>query len=334
MTEPRDGQFNAGNGDGLPRYQPTNHPEDRPDFGHGQGGNSGYNTAGYGNAGYAHSGYGEPAGVGYQGAYEGAPGAGNGTGLTRPSNGRINIGDAIGWGFKASFSNWKLWILGALALGVVMGLISMVIGFIGGAAGNADPQNPFGAPQIITQIVSGIIGFIISLIIYRLALRQIDEANAGWGDIGRDVRWGPTLAIMVIVGAVSLVIWILFALALGTWAAGTNPVTDAQVAAAVGKLLGGLGLFMLVSFLLSPLYYLMAWYAADGRAGVGGSIREGFQAGKRNYLPLLGLSLVTGLIMFFTFPVGFLTYPAVLLAMAHGYRQAAGGPVPVEGRKG
>lgn len=334
MTEPRDGQFNGGTGDGLPRYQPTNHPEDRPNFGHAQEGNAGYSNAGYGNAGYGNGGYGDPAGVGYQGANEGAYGVGKGNALTRPSDGRINIGDAIGWGFKAAFSNWKLWILGALAFGVVIGLISVIAGAIAGSTGNYDPQNPFGAGQIIPQILSGILGFVISLIIYRLALRQIDEANAGWGDIGKDVRWGPTLAVMLIIGVVSSIICVIVASVLGVWAANTNPVTDAQLAAAVGKMLGGLALLMLASLLLSPLYYLMAWYAADGRAGVGGSIREGFRAGKRNYSPLLGLSLLTGLISFITLPVGFLTYPAILLAMAHGYRQAAGGPVPVEGRKG
>ena len=61
MTEPRDGQFNGGTGDGLPRYQPTNHPEDRPNFGHAQEGNAGYSNAGYGNAGYGNGGYGDPA---------------------------------------------------------------------------------------------------------------------------------------------------------------------------------------------------------------------------------------------------------------------------------
>ena len=152
MTEPRDGQFNGGTGDGLPRYQPTNHPEDRPNFGHAQEGNAGYSNAGYGNAGYGNGGYGDPAGVGYQGANEGAYGAGKGNALTRPSDGRINIGDAIGWGFKAAFSNWKLWILGALAFGVVIGLISVIAGAIAGSTGNYDPQNPFGAGQILSLI--------------------------------------------------------------------------------------------------------------------------------------------------------------------------------------
>ena len=63
-------------------------------------------------------------------------------------------------------------------------------------------------------------------------------------------------------------------------------------------------------------------------------MKAGFAAGKRNYLPLLGLSILSGLLIGLGSLLAFVglvaTAPAVVLAMAHAYRQISGGPVPGE----
>ena len=85
MTNP----YSGGNDD-FPRYEPTNHPEDRPDYGQLPS----YGGAHEGNA------------QGYAGYHAGQP----------QHTGRVSAIDAVSWAFRAVFSNWKLWILGSLAL--------------------------------------------------------------------------------------------------------------------------------------------------------------------------------------------------------------------------
>ena len=81
-----------------------------------------------------------------------------------------------------------------------------------------------------------------------------------------------------------------------------------------------------------PFFCLQVWYAADNGADFGGCIVRGFQAAKRNYLPLLGLIVVSFLIVVLgaaVVGVGLIVaVPVFFLTWAHAYRQISGGPVP------
>ena len=253
------------------------------------------------------------------------------------TNGQLQIFSAIGFGFKRTFSNGKLWLLGALAFLA----LSVVLGFIAGAF-NA-PVSTNGSMQIGADIASNIVGLLTLLLmpfLYRLATHEVDTRATGWSSIGKDVHYWPAIAITVILWLISLVITFLFIdqafndFIAQVEAAGTDEqaVINA-VNENVGSLLGLSALLLFGTLLLTPLYQLMVWYAADGRAGFGQAIVQRFKAGASNYLRLLGFNVVMGIIMFFiimaTFGIGtIIALPVYLLAQAHAYRQIAGGPVP------
>ena len=325
-----DGNGDDGFGD-LSRYGATNHPEDQPGYGKSEPNySSGYDSA-YGTNGYSGAQFGGP---GYSGQPENAAGYSNNLVQT---NGQLQIFSAIGFGFKRTFSNGKLWLLGALAFLA----LSVVLGFIAGAF-NA-PVSTNGSMQIGTDIASNIVGLLTLLLmpfLYRLATHEVDTRATGWSSIGKDVHYWPAIAITVILWLISLVITFLFIdqtfndFIAQVEAAGTDEqaVIDA-VNENVGSLLGLSALLLFGTLLLTPLYQLMVWYAADGRAGFGQAIVQGFKAGASNYLRLLGFNVVMGIIMFFiimaTFGIGtIIALPVYLLAQAHAYRQIAGGPVP------
>lgn len=295
MTNP----YSGGNDD-FPRYEPTNHPEDRPDYGQLPS----YGGAHEGNA------------QGYAGYHAGQP----------QHTGRVSAIDAVSWAFRAVFSNWKLWILGTLLAGV-LGVVFFAISDGVGAA-TASVDGDISASSTIMQIISWVIGIVLTLMLMRLALFQIDDSRTGWGYLFKNVRWWQPLVIMVVIGVVAGLISFV---ALRGSAAGlvgnAEQLSDEEAFTAGMGMLGVLAVISLISFFVQPLFSLMQWFAADGDS-VGDAVKKGFQAGKNNYGQLLLLSILN----FFIVVAGFLllgiglivAYPVTLLAQAHMYRQCAG----------
>ncbi|MER0097062.1 hypothetical protein [Corynebacterium marquesiae] len=295
MTNP----YSGGNDD-FPRYEPTNHPEDRPDYGQLPS----YGGAHEGNA------------QGYAGYHAGQP----------QHTGRVSAIDAVSWAFRAVFSNWKLWILGTLLAGVLGVVFFAISGGVGAATASVDGD--ISASSTIMQIISWVIGIVLTLMLMRLALFQIDDSRTGWGYLFKNVRWWQPLVIMVVIGVVAGLISFV---ALRGSAAGlvgnAEQLSDEEALTAVMGMLGVLAVISLISFFVQPLFSLMQWFAADGDS-VGDAVKKGFQAGKNNYGQLLLLSILN----FFIVVAGFLllgiglivAYPVTLLAQAHMYRQCAG----------
>ncbi|MDK8455075.1 hypothetical protein QP958_06635 [Corynebacterium marquesiae] len=295
MTNP----YSGGNDD-FPRYEPTNHPEDRPDYGQLPS----YGGAHEGNA------------QGYAGYHAGQP----------QHTGRVSAIDAVSWAFRAVFSNWKLWILGTLLAGVLGVVFFAISGGVGAATASVDGD--ISASSTIMQIISWVIGIVLTLMLMRLALFQIDDSRTGWGYLFKNVRWWQPLVIMVVIGVVAGLISFV---ALRGSAAGlvgnAEQLSDEEAFTAVMGMLGVLAVISLISFFVQPLFSLMQWFAADGDS-VGDAVKKGFQAGKNNYGQLLLLSILN----FFIVVAGFLllgiglivAYPVTLLAQAHMYRQCAG----------
>ncbi len=295
MTNP----YSGGNDD-FPRYEPTNHPEDRPDYGQLPS----YGGAHEGNA------------QGYAGYHAGQP----------QRTGRVSAIDAVSWAFRAVFSNWKLWILGTLLAGVLGVVFFAISGGVGAATASVDGD--ISASSTIMQIISWVIGIVLTLMLMRLALFQIDDSRTGWGYLFKNVRWWQPLVIMVVIGVVAGLISFV---ALRGSAAGlvgnAEQLSDEEALTAVMGMLGVLAVISLISFFVQPLFSLMQWFAADGDS-VGDAVKKGFQAGKNNYGQLLLLSILN----FFIVVAGFLllgiglivAYPVTLLAQAHMYRQCAG----------
>ena len=295
MTNP----YSGGNDD-FPRYEPTNHPEDRPDYGQLPS----YGGAHEGNA------------QGYAGYHAGQP----------QHTGRVSAIDAVSWAFRAIFSNWKLWILGTLLAGFLGVVFFAISGGVGAATTSADGD--LTASSTIMQIISWVIGIVLTLALMRLALFQIDDSRTGWGYLFKNVRWWQPLVIMLVIGAVASLI--AFAAVGGTVYGLLNDVenmTEDEAVAAVLSVMGIMGVLLLISFFIQPFFSLMQWFAADGDS-VGEAVKKGFQAGKNNY----GQMLLLAILNFFIIVAGFLllgiglivAYPVTLLAQAHMYRQCAG----------
>ena len=295
MTNP----YSGGNDD-FPRYEPTDHPEDQPNYGQlpSYDGSHEENTQGY---------------VGYQ--------AGQ-----RPYTGKVSAVDAVSWAFRAVFGNWKLWILGPLALFVLSIIIAAVAGGIIGA--NASDTGQASIGTVVPQLISSVLSLVLSLVIMRLALFQIDDSRTDWGYVFKDVRWWQPLVIMLVIGAVTSLIG--FAAIGGTvygLLSDAENMSEDEAVAAVLSVLGIMGVILLISFFIQPLFSLMQWFAADGDS-VGDAVKKGFQAGKNNYGQLLLLAILNFFIAiggFLLLGIGLIVaYPVTLLAQAHLFRQCAG----------
>lgn len=290
----------AGGNDDFPRYEPTNHPEDRPDYGQLPS----YGGSHEGNA------------QGYAGYHAGQP----------QHTGKVSAIDAVSWAFRAVFSNWKLWILGTLLAGILGVVFFAISGGVGAATASA--EGDLSASSTIMQIISWVIGIVLTLMLMRLALFQIDDSRTGWGYLFKNVRWWQPLVIMVVIGIVGgLISFVAVRGSAAGLADNAEQLSDEEAFAAVMGMLGVLAVISLISFFVQPLFSLMQWFAADGDS-VGDAVKKGFQAGKNNY----GQMLLLAILNFFIIIGGFLllgiglivAYPVTLLAQAHMFRQCAG----------
>ncbi|WP_284864370.1 hypothetical protein [Corynebacterium rhinophilum] len=299
---------NSGGNDDFPRYEPTDHPEDQPSYGSLPSYGGSHESGSYessGNQGYA----------GYQ-AQDNTVNSGGFTG--KPS-----AIDSISWAFRTVFKNWKLWILGALLVGVIV----IAVSGVSLAVAPAEGADASGAGSIV-QIVSYVIMVVVSLLAMRLALFQIDDPRTGWSYVGKDVRWWQPLVIMIIIGIISSVVMFIFvggSIFLGP-DAGADATED-EALEAMASFFGVMAVVALIGLFIQPLYMLMQWFAADGD-GVGQAIKNGFKTGKENYGQLLLLTVLNALIMIaggILLLVGLIVaVPVTLLATAYLFRQCAG----------
>lgn len=310
----------------YPAYPSTTHPEDREDFGKP--------GAGYGAAGY-------DQGAGYGADYEGhgydAAGYDQGYGYgdepaVRQGDGRVSITESIAWGFRAVFSGWQVWVLGTLAMLVVVG----VLGGIGVAADiNSGSETGSAVGFVINSLVNFGMLFLMPLV-YNLALGHVSRGRVDWGMLKENLNYLPTLGMSVVVSAVVgiLVAVILVpGLLLTVFSAASTSTGDDLPAGALIGLGVVMLLVLLVGLIAGPLTALWTWVVADRRASFGAAIGVGFRAGLKNFFPLLGLSILLGLITFvltlITFGLALLVVmPASYNAQAHAYRQAVGGVIP------
>lgn len=255
--------------------------------------------------------------------------------------GPVSATKAIGWGFRATFANWQLWILGAFALIAV----TLVLSFIGAAisgglsGGSEEATAAAGLSSMAVNILSTLFSLIVSLVVMRLAFYQIDDPATSWGYVGKNVRWVQPfvvgLVVNIVIGGLMLIGLLIFGGA--TFVALFNGdieaalfngdiESDAGIMKAVSTFLGFVAVGMLISWLIQPLYVLMQWFAADGES-IGDAFKKGFAAGKANYGQLLLFSflmLLLALATILTLGLGMLVImPVSMLAQAHIMRQCA-----------
>lgn len=301
------------NGNPYEQYPQTPHPEDQP--GYGQSPYQGY-QAPYGATG----GYGAPAGN------PGQPG------VRETGTGTVDVMKAVTWAFSATFKNWTVWILGALAFFAAIVVVSMAISIATVASsGGEAATNPF------LSLLSGLLGMAVSLVFYNAATRQLDRQKIGWGDFFRGMNAGPLIGFLLLNTVLGLLIMSLAELVTTgsvQTLTGAEPSTNWEDLSRL--LLGQLGA-TLISLLIAPLMVFIPYYLADRRAGFVDAIRLGISAGARNYgkllLAMFLMGLVGALAVIVTLGLGVLVVlPAVILTYAHLYRQASGFELPVEQR--
>lgn len=322
-----DDKFNNPNWNSdLPRYEPTNHPEDRPDYG----------LPSYGSYGaqYSEPGYAGTANGNAYGSYD-SYGTGNLSGQNHAApayTGPVSATKAIGWGFRATFGNWQLWILGALvviAVALVLSLIGAAI--TGGLSGGSEEATVAGGlSSMAVNILSSLFSLIVGLLVMRLAFYQIDDPATSWGYVGKNVRWVQPFVVGLVVNIVigGLMLIGLFIFGGATFAALFNGDIESNddITKVVSAILGFAAVGMLISWLIQPLYVLMQWFAADGES-IGDAFKKGFAAGKANYGQLLLFSFLMfllGIATILTLGLGMLVImPVSMLAQAHIMRQCA-----------
>lgn len=246
--------------------------------------------------------------------------------LEKPSKGtgKVNLGEAIGWGFKAVFSSWYVWIIGTLLLGLVASALYVVV-MPSPGTGDIDAVTA-AANSGSEQFIPYLLQLLIMPFILTGMLAQIKKKRVNLGDFFHGVRYFQVVTLSIvqfllgIVGLFLLVLPLVFAV-IATMSSGV----------VIALLVGGV---LLLSVLIGPFFALWNWYAADGY-GIKESIVLGFKAGKRNYGMLLLFSVVGSLALMIgtilTLGLGALVlFPAYYLMYAHIFRQASQGELPTE----
>ena len=326
----------ADRGEPWPPYEPTDHPEDRPEYGDGNRGAQGTQDTQYPgtqhgnpyreyNAGSGLPSYGNEGGYG-SGIDDYYPGDATRTAATP------DIFESIRWGFAATFRNFSLWILGALAFFAVAALLGFGAGFVSTSGEGA---------ELAFQIITAVISCLFMPVVYSLILHQLDHQDTGWGHIGKSQNYGPTLLIYVIMQLISMVAVAIPSVLIvlqNRELLSQQVVSDADLTSFFLTIFAVFAVVMVLALLVGPFFFSLIWLVADKRAGVGEAFKASFAIGRDNYLKLLGLSVLSSIIItviaVVTLGLGLLVAtPAMQLAAGHFYRQVAGGQIPAESRR-
>ncbi|WP_018117323.1 hypothetical protein [Corynebacterium mastitidis] len=246
--------------------------------------------------------------------------------------GKANVMDAVRWAFKAVFASWYIWILGTLAIGLVIGVVAGVSFYLAGpdysVMSDAEAVDYSMNANSVANGAVGLAQFFLTPFLLVGLLAQVTKRRISLADFFRNVPYFKVLGVSILQG-ILLVGTVLFLVVLLIVFSRVGHMI-APEATFIG-LLCILGLLLAV-WLLGPLFSLWTWYAADGH-GVGESIKLGVAAGKRNYPQLLLFSFLSTLVILvgglLTLGLGLLILtPACYLAIAHIYRQASGGQLP------
>lgn len=250
--------------------------------------------------------------------------------------GKLNLGQALGWGVKGFLAN----PVRMLTIGVASAVLSATSGI---------PLLNLLAPIALFLLAP----LFASGVLQQTLVSKFKKFQAP--------AYGKTLGVTAVILAIIIVAGIIFSIFAALIAASTgiteqnimiyadNPeelLSDPTVRRAAITFLIAL---LLPFLLLAPFFVLPIYYAADNNGSFGNALGAGMRRGAANYLQLLlmaivlvTLSLLTSVaLVVFTVgtaaaPVGailsmvcsvFLT-PYFYLVQAHAYRQISGGPVP------
>lgn len=256
--------------------------------------------------------------------------------------GRLRIGEALSWAFKAFVANPKPMLIIGVVTAVLNGLSS-------------SPTSPPLAGILAGLAMLFIMPVLISAVLQQTLVRTFSKMQAP--------AYGKTIGLLLLltlIGSIAMTIVI----TIGALAAASTidvdsipndpdmMLEDPFMIGEFGRIFGIiLGIAFVIGLLLAPFVLYPLFYAADNNRTFGYALGEGIKAGARNYLPTLGLAAILFVInalgaapailalsatippilgTIITAVVSVVLTPFSLLVGAHAYRQVSGGPVPHE----
>lgn len=247
--------------------------------------------------------------------------------------GLINVMDAVGWGFKATFRGAGVWILGCFGLF-----------FLAAAVGTVPNSGNSESSATYADLIFQVFLWATMVLGVNASLRHIDHDAINWNCVGEKMRFGPLFGTVVLIGLALSALQAIIVMVFGASAAiemvnsGVLYGEDAdpqQILKALGRLAGVLFIGGVLEWLLLPLYIFIPWAVGDSEDKWTSQIAAGYRAGLANYGKILLWSLLfsicAALVTLVTVGLALLIIaPATVLMVAHMYRQATGGVLPVD----
>lgn len=233
-------------------------------------------------------------------------------------NNNVDMMDTIGYGFKKTFSNWKLWIISSLLLILVFGVLGGISSVISTNINDGTMSTGLNVIDFIPLLIS----FFISPIIIGLALHEIDYPETKISDFNKNINYVNCLIVTFILYVIVFAIIGIFSVI--SSATFLSPDSGISFMTIIGVMIG----IMLVSLFASPFFMFITWFAADKKENdsIKESFIQGFNTGKKHYTTILLWYLTISILSFFAtiFTLGFaviIIMPASCISQAYLYRQ-------------
>lgn len=253
--------------------------------------------------------------------------------LIREAGERPSISDAVSYGFRATFKNWKTFI----PFGVIWILLqgaAIVPSFTNPA--QFDPGNP--EVDFNGTFAAGF-GSVFTLILGVFLLNAALQAAAGlpttFGGSFKNARFFPTLGAYILFTIISSLLMAIPPIVMVAGVVGSVATLGENSDVVGGVILQALAasfVLFVVLGLINILFTYMPYFTSAG-SGVFASVGLSVKMVRRNYLRVLGMTIVTLLLVMLGtlfFGLGLVVVlPAVTIANAYFFREACKQPVPV-----
>ncbi|PFG28568.1 hypothetical protein [Corynebacterium renale] len=193
---------------------------------------------------------------------------------------------AVKYGFRATFRNWPVWILGSLALFILVGGLSVVSTYQN--LQNIDPATDE-IPEVsfTLQIGVSLASVLLTPFMVHAANLNAVQAQISWGEVFRVHSYWRPLVASILNGLFGSIVYLLILAPTGFGATNFGVF-----------LLAGFIAFI-VSVLIQPFLMFWTYYSAYPDATVFGALKQSFAVGKQNYGGLIGFIIAIAVLMGF-----------------------------------
>ena len=250
----------------------------------------------------------------------------------------FNMMKPLSFGFSRLFNNLLFWMLGTVVLSIIATIgyaISAVPAAIPLLASDAISSLQLGMiPDIdIASIIGFVITFFLIIIIVSffqgtfiknsLKETRVTKKNSNFifKDFFNNINWKNTVLSVIASWLFLFLYCIIFGLFM---------ILSLSLPTIV-SIIVGIGM-VLLSVPIGVLFTFVPYYAIDNKSTILGSFRLAWKDIMGNFFPILGASILTGIVMagisMITFGIGFIiAFPVQYLAYTHIYKQISEGIV-------